>query len=417
MSHFPTIQVNLARLMAEIDKLAEFSDTPAPSVTRILYTTTDTAARGYLKTLVEEAGFGWRTDAMGNTFIRWQGSDPSLTAVATGSHIDAIPYAGRYDGVVGVLGGIEALRCLKEGGFVPRRSLEVILFTAEEPTRFGVGCIGSRTLAGLYTPSQLRMLQDKDGIAFDAARHEAGFVGDLAEVALAGDSYAWFVELHIEQAPRLEDAQVPIGVVVGVVASTTLRVIFKGDGGHAGTVLMPERRDALMAAAELALMAEAIAKASGSPDAVTTVGIFNVHPGASNSIPSQVQMTVDLRDTEMRVRDRMLQEIQQSVAEISSRRRVEAEIEIFNSDPSCRSHPTIVNAIQQAAEQLRLAHIPLTSRAYHDTVFMGQICPVAMIFIPSAHGYSHRPEEFSSAQEIAQGVAVLALTLAQLTET
>ncbi|MEM7033605.1 MAG: M20 family metallo-hydrolase [Chloroflexota bacterium] len=411
------LQINQTRLMTEIDDLSAFSDVPAPAVTRILYTETDMAARAYIKEKLDTAGFPWREDAMGNLFARWEGSSPELPAVATGSHIDAIPYSGRYDGVVGVLGAIEALRALKEAGFQPKRSLEVILFTSEEPTRFGVGCLGSRAMAGFIEASHLLDLHDDEGLSFDQARNRAGYTGDLEGVRVVDAPYAYFIELHIEQGPRLEAAQIPIGIVTSIAASSTVRVTIEGDGGHAGTVMMTDRHDALLAASELALAAEVVALESGSPDAVATVGIFQVHPGASNSIPSQIQLTVDLRDKDQTVRDAMLNRLQEFLAQIAERRGITYHFDILNADPSGHSDPTIIAAAEKATNTLGLTALKMVSRAYHDTVFMGQICPIAMLFIPSENGYSHRPEEFSTAREIVQGVQVLALTLAELAQS
>ncbi len=408
------ISLNPKRLLGEIEAISHFSDVPAPAVTRILYTPTDMAARRYLKQLADAAGLPWREDALGNWFVRLEGTEPALPAVATGSHIDAIPYAGRYDGVVGVLGGLEVLRALQETGVTPRRSLELILFTAEEPTRFGVGCLGSRGMTGLMPWEDMCTLQDAAGISLEQARTEAGYTGELASVVLAPDTYAYFVELHIEQGPFLEAADREIGIVTDIVASTTVRVTLHGDGGHAGTVPMPERNDALAAAAELILLAEKTASFRARGVAVTTVGMLEVHPGASNSIPSQVNLTLDVRARQMRVRDAMLETIHAGLKTLARARRIRYTWQVLNHDPACQSDPRILAAITRSAEALGYTHLPLVSRAYHDTVFMAQRFPAGMIFIPCRAGYSHRPEEFAAPEHIVAGVETLAATLVQL---
>ena len=234
--------VDAARLTEQLTEqlatLAGFSDAPAPAVTRVVYTQADLDARAYLKTLIAEVGLSVREDALGNLFARWEGQKPDLPAVATGSHIDAIPFSGRFDGTVGVLGGLEAIRALKTSGFQPRRSLELILFTAEEPTRFGVGCFGSRALAGALTPDALAELKGDDGLSVLEAARQAGFSGDPSRVRLEPGHYHTFTELHIEQGTRLEAAGVPIGVVSAIAAPATLNVTLSGSGGHAGAVLM-----------------------------------------------------------------------------------------------------------------------------------------------------------------------------------
>ena len=410
------LETDTAHLVEQLETLATFSDAPAPAVTRVVYTKTDLDARAYLKTLIAEVGLSVREDALGNLFARWGGLEPTLPAVATGSHIDAIPFSGRYDGTVGVLGGLEAIRTLKTSGFRPCRSLELILFTAEEPTRFGVGCFGSRALAGVLSPDALAELKGEDGLSVLRAAQQAGFTGNPEALKLSAGHYHAFVELHIEQGPRLEAAGVPIGVVSSVAAPATLHVTLTGAGGHAGGVLMPERRDALLTGAEIAVAVEAAARGTGSPDSVATVGVFDVFPSAVNSIPSRVFLTADVRDTDLERRDGMVSRIQQNIKTTSQQRGVEAEVQLLNADPPATCAPDIIQAARSAAEAEGLASQTLVSRAYHDTLFMARVCPVGMIFIPSKDGLSHRPDEYSSPQEIAQGVQVLARTLAALAE-
>jgi N-carbamoyl-L-amino-acid hydrolase len=405
--------IQIERLMAEIEQLSCFSDAAAPAVTRVLYTPSDMAARQYLQELAAAANFEWHTDAVGNSFIRWPGTQPGLPAVATGSHMDAVPFSGKYDGVVGVLGGLEALRLLRAGGFIPQRTLELILFTAEEPTRFSLGCIGSRVLSGMTNLRELQALHDADGITFEQARRMAGFSGDIESARLPRGHYHAFLELHIEQGPVLETKRIPIGVVTGIAASSTSQITFEGSGGHAGTVPMDIRNDPLPGAAELALATEQTALKAGQ-DAVATVGKLAVHPGASNSIPRMVQLSLDVRHVDETVRDQMVHHLMQTAQDIALRRGLIHESEIINSDPALQCAPQVVAAVEAAAGTLALPAVRLVSRAYHDTVFMGAICPVGMIFIPCRHGYSHRPEEYSSPEHIAAGVQVLALSLARL---
>ncbi len=408
------VQVDGARLSAELMHLATFSDAPAPAVTRVLYAEQDLAARAWFKTLCKEAGLELREDALGNVFARWAGTELDLSAVATGSHIDAIPHSGRYDGTVGVLGGLEALRALKASGFKPRRSLELILFTSEEPTRFGIGCLGSRALAGTLSPDDIRGLKDEDGRTPDEVRREAGFTGRLSDVQLPQGFYHAFVELHIEQGPLLEQKNLDIGVVTAIAAPATLHLTLTGQGGHAGAVLMPERRDALLAGAEIALAAEEAARTSGSVDTVATVGVFDLHPRAVNSIPSRVTMTVDARDTSLARRDHTVERIKKAVEEVSRGRNVGVELEVLNADPPAVCAPAVIHAVEAAAKDLGLSSLPMVSRAYHDTLFMARLCPVGMIFVPCRDGVSHRPDEYASPEAIYNGVQTLAQTLATL---
>src|SRR5882757_9645994 len=212
------LEIDPNQLLSEIEALAAISDAEPPAVTRIVFTATDLKARAWLKERCEAAGLVLRQDAVGNIFARWNGSDPAAPAVGTGSHIDAIPNAGKYDGVVGVLGGLEAIRALQRSGFRPKHSVELLVFTSEEPTRFGIGCLGSRMLSGVLCPDAARKLKDSDDTPLDAVLEGSGFRGDLERVRLSADHYKAFVELHIEQGPLLEHHQIPIGVVTSIAA-------------------------------------------------------------------------------------------------------------------------------------------------------------------------------------------------------
>ncbi len=408
------IEIEQQRLDGEIDALAAFSDAEAPAVTRVVFTEQDLTARAWLKERFVEAGLAVREDAVGNTLARWEGTKPDLPPVATGSHFDAIPHAGKYDGVVGVLGGLEAIRALQRGEFRPERSIELIAFTSEEPTRFGLGCLGSRLMSGTLAPDTAAALHDAEGQTLESVRQEAGFTGPLASVRMARGSYSAFVELHIEQGPILEREKIPLGLVTHIAAPASFRITVEGEGGHAGGRLMPGRRDALCAAAEMILAVERAALGTGAIDTVGTVGMCQVHPGAVNSIPSRVQLSLDLRDIDASRRDRVQSEIEAAFREIARQRGVSVEVETINSDPPAESSPEILAALTAACESEDIAHRRMVSRAYHDSSFMSRLAPIAMLFIPCRGGVSHRPDEYSSPEEIGRGVKVLARTLATL---
>ncbi len=410
------IQIDHDRLSSEIEALASFSDAEPPAVTRIVFTPQDMKARAWLKSKCEEAGLEVRCDAIGNTFARWPGSDPSAKVVGTGSHIDAIPNAGKFDGVVGVLGGLEAIRALKRGGFRPRHSIELLVFTAEEPTRFGIGCLGSRLLSGNLTAQVARKLTDHEGVAVDEVRTRAGFGGELEGVKLPTDYYRAFVELHIEQGPVLEREHIPLGIVTKIAAPASLRVSIEGAGGHAGGVLMPDRHDALCAAAELILAIEQAAHVSGAIDTVATVGMCEVFPGAVNSIPSQVRLSIDIRDTDLQRRDAVMRTLDTASEAISAKRKVSISTELVNADAPGDCSPALIEALSQSCKKHDLQVRTMVSRAYHDSLFISRIAPTAMLFIPCRNGYSHRPDEYASPEDIARGTLALAETLATLSK-
>jgi ureidoglycolate amidohydrolase len=421
-----TITINEARLSEELQKLASFtSEAPSDNgtaVTRVIFSDDDLRARAWLKQLAIDAGFTVREDAVGNTFIRWQGGEPELPAVGTGSHIDAIPHAGMYDGTVGVLGGLEAMRSLREAGFMPRRSIELLLFTSEEPTRFGIGCLGSRLLSGSLDPELADALIDiqpgSEGAPLAQIRAAAGFSGPLSAVRLPANFYDAWVELHIEQGPLLEREDLSLGIVTSIAAPAGYRFTINGLGGHAGALLMPDRKDALCAAAELILSIERHARAanlaSGGVNIVATVGTCEVHPGAVNSVPSRVILQLDIRDTDPTRRESVMHAIRKDCDHLRQSRGVEIIETLVNADDPAQSSPHIVQVIETICNERGITPKKMVSRAYHDSLFMARIAPVAMLFIPCRNGDSHRPDEYATDADIARGTSVLAATLAQL---
>ncbi|KAF4349628.1 hypothetical protein G4B88_025231 [Cannabis sativa] len=477
-------------LQNQIDELSRLSDTPAPSVTRVLYTEKDVLARRYIKNLMGLSGLSVREDAVvvllawkniiagclsihsstlfarenisinlmsylsSEFFLHREGDEPELAAVATGSHTDAIPYSGKYDGVVGVLGAIEAINVLKsrssfclcygtgsivgpgsnlKGLLKLSYSLQKNLHALESAAWEDVSpIVFAVTLLKIFiTRSNIRLLAGSEALAkalkttfdgqnisfFDAAR-SAGYAkdqDDLSSVFLKKGTYSAFVELHIEQGPILEDEGISIGIVTAIAAPASIKVEFEGNGGHAGAVLMPNRNDAGLAGAELALAVERHVLESGSIDSVGTVGILELHPGAINSIPSRSHLEIDTRDINEERRNIIIEKIHQSASAIAKKRQVKlTEFKIINQDPPALSEKSIIKAMEEASKELNLSHKFMISRAYHDSLFMARVSPMGMIFIPCYKGYSHKPEEFSSMDAMSNGVKVLALTLAKL---
>lgn len=409
-----TAQRSIDGLIGELLTLGQISEAEPPVVTRVVFSEADMRARAYVKSLCAAAGLAIREDAIGNAFARWEGSEPDLAPIGTGSHIDAIPNAGLYDGCVGVLGGLEAIRVLKQRGFKPRRSIELVVFTSEEPTRFGIGCLGSRMMGGVLSVEQALALRDKDGNGLDDLRTMAGFKGSLDSVVQTKGRFHQFIELHIEQGPHLEQEGLDLGLVTHIAAPASQRIVIEGEGGHAGGRLMPGRKDALAAAAELILELESAAKSTGAIDTAGTVGICEVFPGAVNSIPSRVMITTDVRDIDRTRRDAVLTALSRKSDEVAARRGVKITTELVNADPVTVSDEAIVAALEDAAVLAGKKHKRMVARAYHDTSFVSCIAPVAMLFVPCRGGVSHRPDEYASPEWIGSGVHVLARTLASL---
>jgi N-carbamoyl-L-amino-acid hydrolase len=416
------MEVDSERLLQELRTLSRFTSVEQPkegtAVTRVVFSEDDLRARKWLKELAAAEGLSVREDAVGNTFFRWQGSEPELPAVATGSHIDAIPHAGMYDGTVGVLGGLEAVRALKQSGFVPKRSIEVVLLTSEEPTRFGIGCLGSRLISGTLDPERADGLhgaqRGSEQETLAQVREAAGFRGPLSSVRLNRGHYHAWVELHIEQGPLLEREGIPLGIVTAIAAPASYRFMIEGVGGHAGALLMPDRRDALCAAAEIILSLEKHALATKAIDTVATVGTCDVYPGAVNSVPSKVTLQVDVRDIDPARRDGVMLAVRRDIEELARRREVKVTETLVNADAPATCSPHMVQVIDEICKEQGIAPKHMVSRAYHDSLFMAEIAPIAMIFIPCRGGVSHRPDEYAAPEDIANGTRVLAATLARL---
>jgi len=416
------IEVDAGRLMDELNTLAGFTSIEPSSqgtaVTRVVFSPDDLRARAWLKGLAAAEGLTIREDAVGNTFFRWTGTEPDLPAVATGSHIDAIPHAGMYDGTVGVLGGLEAIRALKRSGMHPRRSIELVLLTSEEPTRFGIGCLGSRLISGTLDPARADALhgaqRGSEEETLAQVRATAGFTGPLSGVYLPTGHYHAWVELHIEQGPLLEREGLPLGIVTHIAAPAGYRFAIEGLGGHAGALLMPDRRDALCAAAELILSIERHALATGAIDTVATVGTCDVYPGAVNSVPSRVTLQVDIRDTDPIRREGVMEAVRRDVEAVRIRREVRISETLVNADEPATCSPHIVDVIVQVSGEYGITAKHMVSRAYHDSLFMARVAPIAMIFIPCRAGVSHRPDEYAAPADIALGTRVLASALGKL---
>jgi N-carbamoyl-L-amino-acid hydrolase len=266
----------------------------------------------------------------------------------------------------------------------------------------------------VLTPGAALALRDKQERGLEELRGYAGFSGALETVALRPGYFHKFLELHIEQGPLLEQEGVDLGLVSHIAAPASLRIEIEGEGGHAGARLMPGRKDALVAAAELILALEAAAKSTGAIDTVATVGVCEVFPGAVNSIPSCVRLETDIRDIDGERRDQVIDFLRKTCGDVADRREISIKMDLVNADPPAVCDPGILAAMEASANEAGRTYKTMISRAYHDSLFVARIAPVAMLFIPCRGGVSHRPDEYASPEWIAGGVEVLARTLARL---
>ena len=405
----------VTRLHDAIAELAGYNDDPAAGgITREVYTPTYAAALERVMDWMRDAGLQVRLDAVGNLFGRWAGTDADAPIVLTGSHVDTTLNAGRYDGVVGVLGAIEAVHALRATGAAPRRAIEIVAWAGEEP-RFGTGCVGSRVAAGELARSDLDRLRDRAGVSMAEALRAAGFDPDrMAEARIDPGAVHALVELHIEQGAVLESGGESIGVVTAIAAPHDFRIALRGSATHAGATPMDLRRDALAGAAEAMLVLERLAGRSPSGTTVGTVGVLRVRPGAINVVPGEVELDVDVRDSDLAAREQVVAAILAAAGEIAERRGLELEVGTIVDDIPVACDPRVVEAAEASCRDLAVTHRTMTSGAYHDAMIMGRRIPIGMVFVPSAGGISHHPDENTAPEDLDRGVQVLAGTLARL---
>jgi hydantoinase/carbamoylase family amidase len=396
-----------------IAELATYNDDPAAGgITREVFTPTYERSVEFVSGLMRDVGLDVRRDAFGNLYGRLEGTDPSLPAVRTGSHVDTTLNAGRYDGVVGVLGAIEAVGSLRDRGL--RRAVEIVAFAGEEP-RFASGCIGSRAVMGELSRADLDRLVDRDGVSLAQALAGAGFDPDAIDSALWDPaSVHAFVELHIEQGIVLESSGEGIGVVTAIAAPHDLRITLRGAADHAGATPMALRRDALAGAAEAMVELEKLAIGSPSGTTVGTVGVMRVRPGAINVVPGEVEFDVDVRDSDAQARQAVVDGLLAAVGELATRRGLTAVVDEIVRDEPGTCAPFILEAADAACASLGITGRHMISGAYHDALILSRGIPVGMLFVPSAGGISHHPDEYTGPEDIERGAAVLGEVLATL---
>jgi hydantoinase/carbamoylase family amidase len=402
-------------LQNDIEKLNQFNSTPDEGTTRVLFTETEIMARNYIKKRMVQTGLEVREDAIGNIYGCLIGSSPKLPVIWTGSHIDTVNNAGMFDGMTGVVGGLEALKLIKDSGIEHKRSIELIIFTSEEPTRFGLGCLGSRAMAGKLTIDDARALTDKNGKSLEQVLKSLGYdTSKFSDIVVKNDSVFASVELHIEQGAVLENLGIKLGIVETICGPTNIEIKITGQQEHAGSTPMNMRHDALAACAEMILKLEELSVSSSSSNTVGTVGKLNVFPNSSNVIPGEVEFTVDIRDSKFKVKDMLLDDLIEFMNTIAKNRGVTISYRIKNHDHPVQSSVTVVDTIEKVCNDNNIKFHKMVSGAFHDSMLVAEFAPMAMIFVPSKKGISHSPEEWTDFEDIALGVDVLAQTLLKL---
>lgn len=398
-----------------IDGMNAFNSTPEYGTTRVVFTKPELANRDYVKSEMEKLGLEVTEDAIGNIFAILKGSQPAMAPVWTGSHIDTVLNAGKFDGMAGVVCGMEALRLIQKSKVPHKRNLAVVVYTSEEPTRFGLSCLGSRAMAGELTLQDAGSLYDAEGKSLAQVLEELNYNPEEfpALKKKRGDVYG-AVELHIEQNNRLERRGQTIGIVKKICAPSNYMVEVRGCQSHAGGTDMTDRRDAFAASCEMALLLEKLALECSSEYNTATVGKVEVIPGAVNVIPGLVRFSVDIRDCNMDTKQELIKAWKEGVNQIAEKRQVEVSITEENNDAPLTCDENIVAKIQHVCEEKKLPYSFQISGPYHDTLFVGRFTKAAMLFVPSKNGISHSPEEWTDYKELAAGTDVLAQVLLEL---
>jgi allantoate deiminase len=402
--YMAALAINIDRLWNDLETLATFS-AGGEGVNRVTFSDEDRAARAYLRAQMASAGLEVVEIPPGVMLGRLNPPTSAGPAVMSGSHIDAVPAAGRFDGVVGVVGALEVGRVLAEQRVALKHPYEVVIYPEEEGTRFGAVLTGSKAWAGDLSASQLGAMKDRGGTSYLAAMEAYGLMAaDLEPQRFKPERAKAILELHIEQSVVLEECGVQIGVVTTITGIRGFEVTLRGVANHAGATPMDRRCDALAGAAEIMLALERLAPTLG-PHTVCTVGQISCSPGARNVIPGEVRFSIDFRDIEGL--DAKWGQVEPRIRAMASARRLAMELHPMSSSEPVALSPTIQDLLEQICARRSFSCMRMPSGAVHDAQVLARLADTGMIFIPSRGGRSHCPEEYSEPAQVEQGVNVL----------
>lgn len=409
-----TLTINAERLEQRLYQLAQIGKISPTGVCRLALSPEDKQAVELVKSWFEEAGLATKIDAFGNLIGRMSGQNEELPILMLGSHIDTQPYAGRFDGTIGVLGALEVVQTMKEQGVQPLMPIEVISFCDEEGCRFNKGLFGVRGILDRLDEEDLER-KDKNGVTRREALEQYGCdIIQFSKSTYDTSKIAAFLELHIEQGPILEKVGSPLGIVTGISGPLWLTVELSGFAGHAGSVPMSLRQDALVGAAKVIVALNEIATSIEDAPTVGTVGSLSLFPDSRNIIPEKVVFTVDLRDIDLERRNKLEQILYERMEDIAREHQLQLSItEDTNSEPRyCADY--IKQKMHDASRKMNLELPELMSGPFHDSLEMSYVCDYGMIFVRCKDGISHNPKEYSSIEDIALGTELLYQTTLEM---
>ena len=399
---------NKERYQILFNKINQYNTTGGKGVTRVAYTNEEQTCTHAFMRMCKAENLDIRMDACGNVIARREGKNKSLKPVVMGSHLDTVYQGGKYDGVVGVTAALEVVKRLNEQGIETEHPIEVISFACEESARFGVSTVGSKAMVGLIDKDKYRNLKDRDGITMERAFSLCALDFDsIDEASRMNEELEAFFELHIEQGPILINNHKKIGIVTGIAAPVRFIIKIFGKASHSGTTPMDMRKDALLGAAEIALALEKAAQQEQKNGTVATVGVMDIQSGAMNVVPGEVEMKVDIRSTSIESRNRVLNELFETISFVENKRHLDIQsTEITKEEPVLLS-PDLNGILMNLCEERDYSYQFMPSGAGHDAMNMARLGPVGLIFIPSVDGLSHHPEEYTDMDDILIGIDLL----------
>lgn len=405
--------INGKRIMDRIEVLAQIGKTTENGVHRMALTPEDKQAQDLVTKWMIEAGLTVRRDQFGNLIGRKEGKIPRAPVVMIGSHIDSVPNGGRFDGTIGVLGGIEVAQSIQSSNIELSHPLEIVAFCDEEGGRFESGLFGSRGIVGKLSNEELSKI-DEDGTSRYEALQSFGLnPKQLANSVRGEGEVKVYLEMHIEQGPYLESVNHPVGIVTGIAGPVWFNVKIMGEAGHAGTVPMQLRRDPMMGSAEIIQNIGKLCSVDPTAATVGTVGKIKAFPGGGNVIPSYVEFTVDIRDIELKRRDEVVQLVKREINTICKNKGLKYEIEENLNFPPTLCAPHVVKAMERASKNLQLETSLMVSGAGHDAMALAHITDIGLIFVRCREGISHNPKESAEEEDIIKGVELLLGTTLQ----
>lgn len=411
------LAADVKRLELDLEKLATFTATPGEGVTRFSFTREDRLAREYIKEQMLFAGLTVSEDAAGTVVGRRAGRNTDGPVVMVGSHFDSVKNGGPFDGPAGIATALEIARLLSEHNIITELPLEFVALIEEEGGRFGGGLFGSRAMTGKVSTHELATFKDAQGITIAAAMTDFGFnPNNISQAIRQPHQVKAFLELHIEQGPVLEAAQIDVGIVDTVVGIAEYEVTLTGRPDHAGTTPMRMRADALVAAADIIKLANKLAIACGE-GTVATVGTISAYPGAANIVPGQVKLTLDIRSVEQAHIDFIADRVKELLTALPQTHSIYAAMTPKVTIPPVKLSPIIGDIMTTEASSRAITTRSMLSGAGHDAMVMASIADVGLIFVPSKNGRSHCPEEWTDYEQLKKGVDVMLGTLLRLAET